>query len=88
MGISRERINADIVEQNYLKSIKYSGGVKSLANSGRGSFEKIFRQFKREVEKERLLQEVKDRQFYEKPSKTRRQKKLRKAFSATSSARK
>jgi len=42
-------------------------------------FEKIFKRFKREVEREKILQEIKSREFYEKPSRQRRLKKIRKA---------
>jgi len=41
-------------------------------------FEKIFKRFKREVEREKILQEIKSREYYEKPSRQRRLKKLRK----------
>lgn len=41
-------------------------------------FEKIFKQFKREVEREGIIKEVKAREFYEKPSQLRRRKKVRK----------
>ena len=41
-------------------------------------FDRIFRQFKRDVEKERIIKEVKKREFYEKPSQIRRRKKARK----------
>ncbi|MFH0796237.1 MAG: 30S ribosomal protein S21 [Candidatus Omnitrophota bacterium] len=45
------------------------------------SFEKMFKRFKREVEREKILQEIKSREFYEKPSRQRRLKKMRKAYS-------
>jgi len=41
-------------------------------------FERIFKQFKREVEREGIIREVKAREFYEKPSQIRRRKKIRK----------
>ncbi|MGB9642710.1 MAG: 30S ribosomal protein S21 [Candidatus Ratteibacteria bacterium] len=41
-------------------------------------FEKIFKQFKREVEKEGIIREIKKREFYEKPSQLRRRKKIKK----------
>ncbi|HOJ40242.1 MAG TPA: 30S ribosomal protein S21 [bacterium] len=41
-------------------------------------FEKIFKQFKREVEREGIIKEIKAREFYEKPSQLRRRKKVRK----------
>jgi len=41
-------------------------------------FERIFKQFKREVEREGIIKEVKAREFYEKPSQIRRRKKIRK----------
>ena len=41
-------------------------------------FEKIFKQFKREVEREGIIREIKAREFYEKPSEIRRRKKLKK----------
>lgn len=44
-----------------------------------GDFERIFKRFKREVEREKILQEVKSREFFEKPSRERRLKKIRKA---------
>ena len=46
-------------------------------------FEKIFKQFKREVEREGIIREVKAREFYEKPSQVRRRKKVRKHRSQT-----
>ena len=46
---------------------------------GPDNFEKMFKRFKREVEREKILQEIKSREFYEKPSRQRRLKKLRKA---------
>jgi len=47
-----------------------------LRNSGRNpSFEKLFRRFKKEVEKERIVQELRKHDYYEKPSKIRRRKK-------------
>ncbi|MCM8767272.1 MAG: 30S ribosomal protein S21 [Candidatus Omnitrophica bacterium] len=42
------------------------------------NFEKIFRQFKREVEREGIIKEIKAREFYEKPSEIRKRKKIRK----------
>lgn len=42
------------------------------------NFEKIFKQFKREVEREGIIKEIKAREFYEKPSQIRRRKKLKK----------
>jgi len=42
------------------------------------NFEKLFKQFKREVEKEGIIKEIKKREFYEKPSQLRRRKKIRK----------
>jgi len=42
------------------------------------NFEKIFKQFKREVEREGIIKEMKKREFYEKPSEIRKRKKLRK----------
>ncbi|MCM8784700.1 MAG: 30S ribosomal protein S21 [Candidatus Omnitrophica bacterium] len=42
------------------------------------NFEKIFRQFKREVEREGIIKEIKAREFYEKPSEIRKRKKVRK----------
>lgn len=41
-------------------------------------FEKIFKQFKREVEREGIIKEIKAREYYEKPSQIRRRKKVRK----------
>ncbi|MCM8815706.1 MAG: 30S ribosomal protein S21 [Candidatus Omnitrophica bacterium] len=41
-------------------------------------FEKLFKQFKREVEKEGIIREIKKREFYEKPSQLRRRKKVKK----------
>jgi len=42
------------------------------------NFEKIFKQFKREVEREGIIKEIKAREFYEKPSEVRKRKKMRK----------
>lgn len=42
------------------------------------NFEKIFKQFKREVEREGIIREIKEREFYEKPSEKRKRKKMRK----------
>ncbi|MFA5644784.1 MAG: 30S ribosomal protein S21 [Candidatus Ratteibacteria bacterium] len=42
------------------------------------SFEKIFKQFKRDVEREGIIREVKKREFYEKPSQIRRRRKVKK----------
>lgn len=42
------------------------------------SFERIFKQFKRDVEREGIIKEIKAREFYEKPSQIRRRKKIRK----------
>lgn len=42
------------------------------------NFEKIFKQFKREVEREGIIKEIKEREFYEKPSEIRKRKKMRK----------
>ena len=42
------------------------------------SFEKLFKQFKREVEREGIIREIKKREFYEKPSQLKRRKKVRK----------
>jgi len=44
----------------------------------REHFEKLFKQFKREVEKEGIIREIKKREFYEKPSQLKRRKKIRK----------
>jgi len=41
-------------------------------------FERLFKQFKREVEREGIIREVKAREYYEKPSQIRRRKKVRK----------
>jgi len=41
-------------------------------------FERIFRQFKRDVEREGIIREVKAKEFYEKPSQIRRRRKMRK----------
>ena len=41
-------------------------------------FEKLFKQFKREVEREGIIREVKSREYYEKPSQIRRRKKMKK----------
>jgi len=42
------------------------------------NFEKIFKQFKREVEREGIIKELKAREFYEKPSEVKRRRKIRK----------
>jgi small subunit ribosomal protein S21 len=42
------------------------------------SFEKLFKQFKRDVEREGIIREIKKREFYEKPSQLKRRKKVRK----------
>lgn len=42
-----------------------------------GNIEKALRIFKRKIKKSGLLQEIKDRQFYEKPSEKRRLAKKR-----------
>lgn len=41
-------------------------------------FERIFKQFKREVEREGIIREIKKKEFYEKPSQIRRRRKVRK----------
>jgi len=41
-------------------------------------FEKIFKRFKREVEREKILQEIKGREFFEPASRQRRLKRIRK----------
>lgn len=41
-------------------------------------FEKIFKQFKREVEREGIIKEIKAREYYEKPSEIRKRKKAKK----------
>ena len=41
-------------------------------------FERIFKQFKREVEREGIIREIKAREFYEKPSEIRKRKKAKK----------
>ena len=41
-------------------------------------FERIFRQFKRDVEREGIIREVKEKEFYEKPSQINRRRKVRK----------
>ncbi len=41
-------------------------------------FEKVFKQYKREIEREGIIREIKKREFYEKPSEIRRRKKVRK----------
>lgn len=41
-------------------------------------FERIFRQFKRDVEREGIIREVKEKEFYEKPSQKNRRRKIRK----------
>ena len=41
------------------------------------SFESALRRFKRKIEREGILREVRDRAYYEKPSKKRRRKRLR-----------
>ncbi|MCM8771734.1 MAG: 30S ribosomal protein S21 [Candidatus Omnitrophica bacterium] len=48
-----------------------------IANSNT-NFDKIFKQFKREVEREGIIKEIKKREFYEKPSEIRKRKKMRK----------
>ncbi len=47
-------------------------------DKNREHFEKIFKLFKREVEREGIVQELKKREFYEKPSQLRRKRKERK----------
>ncbi len=41
-------------------------------------FERIFRQFKRDVEREGIIREIKEKEFYEKPSQINRRRKVRK----------
>ena len=41
------------------------------------AFESALRRFKRKIEREGILREVRDRSHYEKPSKKRRRKRLR-----------
>ncbi len=41
-------------------------------------FEKVFKQYRRELEREGIIREIKKREFYEKPSEIRRRKKLKK----------
>jgi len=41
-------------------------------------FERIFKQFKRDVEREGIIREMKKKEFYEKPSEIRRRRKARK----------
>ncbi|HOL22285.1 MAG TPA: 30S ribosomal protein S21 [bacterium] len=41
-------------------------------------FERIFKQFKRDVEREGIIREIKKKEFYEKPSQIRRRRKARK----------
>ena len=42
------------------------------------SFESALRRFKRKIEQDGILREVRDRSYYEKPSEKRRRKKSRK----------
>lgn len=49
-----------------------------VVNTNNINFEKIFKQFKREVEREGIIKEMKEREFYEKPSEIRKRKKMRK----------
>ncbi len=44
------------------------------------SFESALRRFKRKIEREGILKEVKERKHYEKPSEKKRKKKSRKRF--------
>ena len=50
----------------------------NIVDKNREHFEKIFKQFKREVEREGIVKELKKREFYEKPSQLRRRRKERK----------
>ena len=43
------------------------------------SFEQLFRKFKKKVERAGILQEVKDRQYYEKPAQ-KKQRKMKEAL--------
>lgn len=58
--------------------IRKGGDCISVEKQHHENFEKIFKQFKREVEKEGIIREIKKREFYEKPSQVRRRKKIRK----------
>ena len=49
--------------------VKKDKGVKPL------SFDQMFKRFKKKVERDGILQEVKKREFYEKPSQKRQRKK-------------
>lgn len=54
-----------------------AGEVKRRSRPG-DDFEKIFKRFKREVEREKILQEIKGREFFEPASRQRRLKRIRK----------
>jgi len=55
-----------------------AGEVKQRSRPAGGDFEKIFKRFKREVEREKILQEIKGREFFEPASRQRRLKRIRK----------
>lgn len=68
------------MERNYEKEFMMSKAVNvevSLSEV-RGDVGRLIRKFNKKVKKERILEEFKERMFYEKPSSKRRKEKLRK----------
>jgi small subunit ribosomal protein S21 len=47
------------------------------AKECRGNHEKMIRRFMKKVKKERIIEQIKDRRFYEKPSVARKKKRIR-----------
>jgi len=51
--------------------------MQDFENRREESFESMLRRFKRKVEQEGILREVKDRKHYEKPSERKKRRKLK-----------
>jgi small subunit ribosomal protein S21 len=56
--------------------------VKVTIEETRGDINRLIKKFNKKVKKERILEQYRDRMYYEKPSKRRRKEKIRKLENA------
>jgi len=56
--------------------------VKVSIEETRGDINRLIKKFNKKVKKERILEQYRDRMYYEKPSKRRRKEKIRKLENA------
>lgn len=70
-------MRSEIPLQTFASAKSRIGGENFLMRRN-PDFERIFKQFKRDVEREGIIREIKKKEFYEKPSQIRRRRKARK----------